>query len=288
MKLQSKNIQPVKILILNLMPTKEDTERQLLSRLKFSFLPIETTFLTTASYECKNTSKEHMEKFYKTLDQVRDEYFDGMIITGAPVETMEFEEVLYWDELKEIMDWADEHTKSVLHICWGAQAGIHYHYGIQKHSLKKKLSGVYAHHIYDTAHPLMHGIEEGFVAPHSRYTSVLRSDVEKINGLSLLAGSDETECYIAADENCRHIFVMGHMEYDLMTLDGEYHRDLKKEGSNPEIPANYYPDNDPSKEPMFTWFNDSTVFFSNWIHNYLYEEAAEVSAAMSRQKVCYN
>lgn len=289
MKLQNKNMQPMKILILNLMPTKEDTERQLLSRLKFSFLPIETTFLTTATYESKNTSKEHMEKFYKTLDQVKNEYFDGMIITGAPVETLEFDDVLYWEELKTIMDWADLHTKSVLHICWGAQAGIYYHYGIQKRSLPKKLSGIYSHHIYDNSHPLLHGIEEGFVAPHSRYTTVLREDVLKVPELSLLAGSDETECYIVADRNCKHIFVMGHMEYDLMTLDGEYNRDLAKPEVNPEIPCNYYPDNDPTKKPEFSWFNDSTVFFSNWVHNYLYEEAEDqIRMLVGRQKVCFN
>lgn len=290
MTIQSKTIQPIKILILNLMPTKEDTERQLLSRLKFSFLPIETTFLTTATYEGKNTSKEHMEKFYKTLDQVKDEFFDGMIITGAPVETLEFDEVLYWEELKNIMDWANFHTKSVLHICWGAQAGIYYHYGVKKRDLNEKLSGIYAHHIYDGSHPLMHGIEEGFVAPHSRYTTVLREDVRNVPELTLLAGSDETECYIVADKNCKNIFVMGHMEYDLMTLDGEYHRDLAKEDVNPSIPCNYYPNNDPTKEPEFTWFNDSTVFFSNWVHNYLMteEQQPELPRTLGRQKACFN
>lgn len=290
MTLQSKTVQPLKILILNLMPTKEETERQLLSRLKFSFLPIETTFLTTATYESKNASKEHMEKYYKTLDDVRNEFFDGMIITGAPVETLEFHEVLYWEELKEIMDWANLHTKSVLHICWGAQAGIYYHYGVQKRPLEKKLSGIYAHHVYAKNHPLMEGIEEGFVAPHSRYTTVLREDVFKIPELTLLAGSDETECYIVADKQCKNVFVMGHMEYDRMTLNQEYHRDLAKEGVNPEIPHNYYPDNDPSKEPDFTWLNDSTVFFSNWVHNYLYTEEAteEVEIRVRQQKACYN
>lgn len=281
---------PIKILILNLMPTKEETERQLLSRLKFSFLPIETTFLTTATYEGKNTSKEHMEKFYKTLDQVKDEYFDGMIITGAPVETLEFDEVLYWEELKTIMDWAKIHTKSVLHICWGAQAGIYYHYGVQKRPLKEKLSGIYAHHVYEKEHPLMQGIKEGFVAPHSRYTTVLREDVLQIPELTLLAGGDETECYIVADTDCKNIFVMGHMEYDLMTLDGEYHRDLAKEGLNPAIPHNYYPDNDPSKKPEFTWFNDSTVFFGNWIHNYLKtdQQQEEPHMVITRQRACFN
>lgn len=290
MTIQSKTIQPIKILILNLMPTKEDTERQLLSRLKFSFLPIETTFLTTATYEGKNTSKEHMEKFYKTLDQVKDEFFDGMIITGAPVETLEFDEVLYWEELKNIMDWAELHTKSVLQICWGAQAGIYYHYGVKKRDLSKKLSGIYAHHVYDGSHPLLHGIEEGFVAPHSRYTTVLREDVQKVPELTLLAGSEETECYIVADQDCKNIFVMGHMEYDLMTLDGEYHRDLAKEGMNPAFPHNYYPDNDPTKEPEFTWFNDSTVFFSNWVHNYLMseEQQPELSRTIGRQRACFN
>ena len=288
MILKNKTNSPIKILILNLMPTKEETERQLLSRLKFSFLPIETTFLTTATYESKNTSKEHLEKYYKTLEQVKEEYFDGMIITGAPVETLEFHEVYYWEELKEIMDWANLHTKSVLHICWGAQAGIYYHYGIQKRPLPKKLSGIYAHHIHDQNHPLMHGIEEGFVAPHSRYTTVLRQDVTNVPELTLIAGSKETECYIVADKLCKNIFVMGHMEYDLMTLNQEYHRDLAKEDVNPEIPHNYYPDNNPENKPEFTWFNDSTIFFGNWIHNYLHTQVEdELNVSMIQQKACY-
>lgn len=291
MTLQSKISKPIKILILNLMPTKEVTEQQLLSRLEFSFLPIETTWLTTATYESKNVSKEHMQKYYKTLDQVRNEYYDGMIITGAPVETLAFDEVLYWEELQQIMDWAQTHTKSVLHICWGAQAGIYHHYGIDKRALPKKLSGVYAHHVYTKNHPLLDGIKEGFVAPHSRYTTVLREDIERENELTLLAGSDETECYIAADKQCKNIFVMGHMEYDLLTLDQEYHRDLAKEGLNPEIPHNYYPQGDITKEPEFTWFHDSTVFFSNWIHNYLLEETKSVTNPMIKlmnQKICTN
>ena len=277
------SMQTIKIAILNLMPTKEETERQLSSRLKFSFLPIEMTLLTTATYEGKNTSKEYLEKYYKTIEDVKDEYFDGLIITGAPVETLEFQEVLYWDELERIMDWAQTHTKSVLHICWGAQAGIYHHYGVKKHSLSKKLSGVYAHHVYKQEHPLMHGIDEGFVAPHSRYTTVLREEVLSHPELDLVAGSDEVECYIVADKNCKNIFVMGHMEYDATTLDSEYRRDLAKEGVNPSIPSNYYPDDDPSMQPEFSWFNDSCVFFGNWIHNYLNNQE---NANTNRQKVC--
>lgn len=281
------NIQPIKIVVLNLMPTKEETERQLLSRLKFSFLPIETTFLTTATYEGKNTSKDYLDKYYKTIEDVEHEFFDGMIITGAPVETLEFDEVLYWKELQRIMNWAQLHTKSVLHICWGAQAGIYHHYGVKKHLLEQKLSGVYTHQIYHKDHPLMHGIEEGFVAPHSRYTTVLRDEVRQHSELELIAGSDETECYIVADHNCKNIFVMGHMEYDAMTLDREYRRDLAKENVNTSIPCNYYPENDPTKQPEFTWFNDSTVFFGNWIHNYLNTDVVNRSRNQNQKKASF-
>lgn len=289
MTLKNRKNQTMKIVILNLMPNKEETEKQLMSRLEASFSSIEITLLTTATYESKHACKERMKQLYKTLDQIREDYFDGMIITGAPVETLAFEEVLYWDELRDIMDWAQTHTKSVLHICWGAQAGIYHHYGVKKHALDQKLSGIYQHEIYDTKHPLLQGVSEGFLAPHSRYTTVLEDEVRQIPELTILAGSKETECYIVADKQCKNIFVMGHMEYDCMTLDGEYRRDLAKEGVCPNIPKNYYPNDDSNMQPEFVWLEDSKMFFRNWIHQYLKanREVTEVAIGQREKKACY-
>lgn len=266
----SQDIRPINILILNLMPLKEDTELALLRSLSNTPLQVNITFIRTMSYESTHTSKAHLEKFYSNFSEVRKKKWDGLIITGAPVEKMEFEEVDYWDELTDIMDWSDTNVTSTLHICWGAQAGLYYRYGIEKYDLPKKLSGIYKHYTIHRSHELVRGFDDVFFAPHSRYTGVNADQINADKRLNVLAASDECGPYIILDEGGRNIFITGHPEYDTLTLDKEYKRDMAK-GIDPDLPVNYYPDDDPSKEPVKSWRCHANTLYSNWLDYFVYQ-----------------
>jgi homoserine O-succinyltransferase len=266
----SQEIRPLQILILNLMPIKEDTEMQLLRALSNTPLQVDCTFLKLATHESKNTSASHLNKFYITFDEIRKKKYDGMIITGAPVENYEYEEVNYWPELTKIMEWTKTHVHSTLHICWGAQAGLYYHYGIPKYRREKKLSGIYRHEVLHHKVPLVRGMDDYIMAPHSRYTEVRREDIEKHPELNILVESKEAGVFLIVKDDGSQIFVQGHPEYDRMTLNAEYHRDLQK-GINPEIPCNYYEDDDPYNRPMLTWRNACNTLYSNWLNYYVYQ-----------------
>ena len=266
----TQDIRPLRIAVLNLMPLKEDTELQLLRSFSNTPLQIEVTFLTTASYVGTNTPLSHLEQFYMTFDDVKEKKFDGLIITGAPVEQMEFEEVAYWEELKQIMDWSETNVTSTLHICWGAQAGLFHHYGVHKEMLSSKLSGVYRHRVLNRKEPLVRGFDDDFFAPHSRYTGISKEDVEKSGVFTVLAESDEAGYFILLAEGGKNIFVLGHPEYDRLTLDKEYKRDLAK-GINPDIPVNYYPDNNPEEKPLLMWRSHANALYSNWLNYYVYQ-----------------
>ncbi|MGN1456451.1 MAG: homoserine O-succinyltransferase [Acutalibacteraceae bacterium] len=267
----SQDIRPLKIIILNLMPTKIATETQLLRLLGNSPLQVDVELLQTVTHVSKNTPQEHLTSFYKTFDEVKDQFFDGMIITGAPVELMPYEEVDYWNELCEIMEWSTHNVYSTLHICWGAQAGLYYHYGIPKYNLDEKLSGVYVHRIHDVFHPLMRGFDDKILMPHSRYTGVHRSEIRKHDDLLILASSNIAGVAIVANKNGRQFFVMGHAEYDRNTLANEYFRDRNK-GLKPQLPYNYFPGNDPASIPMLTWRSYATILYSNWLNYYVYQQ----------------
>ena len=247
----SQDIRPLEILIMNLMPVKEDTETQ---------LQVDCTFLMLESHVSKNTSASHLNKFYITFDEVRKKKFDGMIITGAPVENMEYEEIHYWDELIKIMEWSKTHVTSTLHICWGAQAGLYYHYGIPKYPRKKKLSGVYRHKVLDRKVPLVRSLDDYFYCPHSRHTEVREEDIRKHDELVILAKSEEAGVFLVMSRDGKQIFM----------LNNEYHRDLKK-GMNPEVPCNYYEDNDPFSPPVLNWRNMSNTLYTNWLNFYVYQ-----------------
>lgn len=265
------DIRPLKILILNLMPTKVATETQLLRLLGNTPLQVEVDLLYTKSYMPKNVSEEHLYAFYETFDVVKKRRYDGMIITGAPVEQMPFEEVAYWDELTEIMEWSKTHVYSTLHICWGAQAGLYYHYGIPKYDTSAKVFGVFEHkNKWKAPVKLFRGFDDVFYVPHSRHTEVRREDVLKVMDLRLLAESDVSGVYAIADQNGRKIFLTGHLEYDPATLKTEYLRDLKK-GLPIDMPQNYFPDNDPSKAPVVRWRSSAYLLFSNWLNYYVYQ-----------------
>lgn len=266
----SQDIRPLKIAILNLMPLKEDTEVQLLRSLSNTPLQVDLTFLTTASYVGKNTATSHLDKFYQTFDEIKSNKFDGLIITGAPVEQMEFEEVMYWDELVQIMEWSKTHVTSTLHICWGAQAGLYYHYGVRKELLPKKVSGIYEHRVLHRKIPLVRGFDDVFFAPHSRYTGIVKEDVLAHEELTILAESDEVGVFMISAEGGNQIFVVGHPEYDRMTLDNEYKRDVAK-GLDIEIPKNYYPQDDPSQKPLLRWRGHSNTMYTNWLNYYVYQ-----------------
>lgn len=266
----TQDIRPLQILILNLMPTKIDTETQLTRLLGNSPLQVELELLQTSTHKAANTSEEHMIAFYKTFDQVRNNYYDGMIITGAPVELMDFEEVDYWDELCEIMEWSKSHVHSTFHICWGAQAGLYYHYGISKHILKEKLSGVFEHHLDYKNGMLFRGFDDTFYVPHSRNTTVLREDIEAVPALKIIASSDEAGVFCVKSESDRQIFVMGHSEYDWDTLLKEYERD-KEEGLHPAVPCNYFPDDDDTREPVVRWRSCANLLYSNWLNYFVYQ-----------------
>lgn len=265
------DIRPLKIIILNLMPTKVETETQLLRLLGNSPLQVDIELLQTATHTSKNTSLHHLTAFYKTFDEIKNQKFDGMIITGAPVETLPFEDVDYWDELKTIMEWSKKNVYSTFHICWGAQAALYYHFGIKKYKLSEKLSGVYNHRILNPLHPLMRGFDDCFVIPHSRNTGVSRDDIEKCNELEILATSQDAGVSIICTKNGRQFFVLGHAEYDRNTLATEYFRD-KNKGINPSVPYNYFPNDDPSILPPMVWRSNATLLFTNWLNYYVYQQ----------------
>lgn len=269
-KAMHQDIRPLKIVIVNLMPTKITTETQLLRLLSNSPLQTEIEFLQMDSHKSKNTPHEHLKTFYKTFDKIKDSRFDGMIITGAPVENLEFEKVDYWDELVKIMDWSTTHVTSTLHICWAAQAGLYYHYGVPKYPLKEKCSGIFKHKVNRKTAKLVRGFDNEFYAPHSRNTEVRAEDIKKIKGLEILADSKEAGVYIVFTKGGRRIFVMGHSEYDADTLKQEYFRDLEK-GLNPAIPKYYFPDDNPNKKPCAVWRSHASLLFSNWLNYFVYQ-----------------
>ena len=264
------DIRPLKILILNLMPTKIDTETQLSRVLGNTPLQVEIELIHTKTHKSKNTSEEHLLSFYKEFDDVKNNYYDGMIITGAPVEKLPFEEVEYWQELTEIMEWSKSNVHSTLHICWGAQAGLYYHHGIDKKPLKEKLSGVYAHTVDYKKSILFRGFDDTFFVPHSRYTTVEREDVEAVKELKILASSKEAGIYALATKRGKQVYLTGHSEYDADTLEKEYLRD-KNAGINPKVPCNYYPGDDDTKRPLLTWRAHATLLFTNWLNYFVYQ-----------------
>ena len=264
------DIRPLRILLVNLMPTKVATETQIMRKLSNTPLQVEPTLLRMATHDAQNVSDQHLETFYRTFDEVRNERFDGMIVTGAPVELMDFEDVDYWDELCEIMDWAPTSVFSTLHICWGAQAGIYYHYGIPKYQLDEKVFGVFEHYRVKPTSPLMRGFDERFLAPHSRFTEVRAADIEAHPDLELLSLSEEAGVYIAKSEDSRNFFVFGHPEYDSDTLKLEYERDVAK-GIDIAVPKHYFPDDDPTKRPMATWRAHAMLLYTNWLNYYVYQ-----------------
>jgi len=265
------DIRPLEILLVNLMPKKIETETQLSRLLGNTPLQVNLTLVMMNSHESKNTSREHMLAFYKTFDEVKDRKFDGMIITGAPVELMDFEKVEYWDELCEIMEWSKDNVYSTFHICWGAQAGLYYHYGIQKQLLPEKMFGIFPHHVDHKNPILMRGFDEEFWVPHSRHTTVDPEDVAAVSELKILATSDEAGVYALMTKNGRQIFIMGHSEYDRYTLKAEYDRDVSA-GLEIKVPKNYFPDDDPAKAPVMRWRAHANLLYSNWLNYFVYQE----------------
>ena len=266
----TQDIRPLKILILNLMPTKIDTETQLSRLLGNTPLQVEIDLMHTSTHKSKNTSEEHLLAFYKEFSEVKENYYDGCIITGAPVEKMEFEEVDYWAELCEIMEWTKTHVQSTLHICWGAQAGLYYHFGVKKYLMEEKLSGVYEHIVDYKKSILFRGFDDVFYVPHSRYTTVNREEIEAVRGLRILSSSEKAGVYAVATPGGRQIFLTGHSEYDRDTLKKEYVRD-KNQGINPNIPDNYVPNDDDTKEPVIRWRGHATLLFTNWLNYFVYQ-----------------
>lgn len=266
----TQDIRPLKILLLNLMPKKIETETQLSRILGNTPLQIELSLIRTKTHKSLNTSEGHLRAFYDTFDEVKNDYFDGMIITGAPVEMLDFEEVDYWDELCEIMEWSKSHVHSTFHICWGAQAGLYYHYGIPKHTMPKKLFGVYPHKADYAQSMLLRGFDDVFYVPHSRHTTISREDIEKIPELRILASSQKAGVHIIQKIGGRQFFVMGHAEYDALTLDAEYKRDLAA-GAPIRMPENYYPDNDPENEPIVNWRSHGNLMYTNWLNYFVYQ-----------------
>ena len=266
----TQDIRPLRIAVLNLMPTKIVTETQLARLLGNTPLQVELELLKTATHKAKNTSEEHMISFYRTFDEIKDMKFDGLIITGAPVENMEFEEVEYWDELCQIMEWSKTHVTSTFHICWGAQAGLYYHYGIKKYPLPEKLSGVFKHKTVHKNPILLRGFDDEFFVPHSRHTTVRREDIENDPRLKILAESDEAGVYAVTNHGGSQVFITGHSEYDRDTLKREYMRD-KAAGLEPKVPVNYFPDDDPTKEPVVKWRGHANLIYSNWLNYYVYQ-----------------
>ena len=265
------DIRPLEIAIVNLMPTKIETETQLLRLLGNSPLQVNITLLKTNSYVSKNTSEDHLSSFYNVFDDIKDKRFDGMIITGAPIETLQFEDVDYWNELEKIMEFSKTNVTSTFHICWGAQAGLYYHYGINKYPLKKKMFGIYKHTLNNPKNKLFRGFDEVYNAPHSRYTEIKKEDIDKVDDLEILSESEEAGVYVVASKNMKQIFVTGHSEYDKNTLKKEYMRD-KEKGLEIEVPVNYFKNDDPDLEPIVTWKSHAHLIFSNWLNYCVYQE----------------
>ena len=265
------DIRPIKVAILNLMPLKEDTELQLLRSMSNTPLQVDVTFVTVSSHVSKNTSLSHLNQFYERFVDVKDQYFDGLIITGAPVEQMEFEEVDYWEEMEEIFEWSKTHATSTLHLCWGAQAGMYYHYGLQKRMLDAKMFGVYEHKVMNRKVPLVRGFDDCFMAPHSRHTEVPIEAIRAVKELTILAESKEAGFFLAIADEGRKIFVMGHPEYDRLTLDKEYKRD-KSKGLPIDVPVNYYPNDDENEKPLLQWRSHGNILYANWLNYYVYQE----------------
>ena len=264
------DIRPIKILILNLMPLKEETELQLLRSLSNTPLQVDVTFMVMSSHESKNTSTSHLNKFYVVFDQIKDQKFDGMIITGAPVENMEFEEVDYWEEMVKIMDWSDRNVTSTIYLCWAAQAGLYHHYGLQKKKLPHKMFGLFWHKVLNRKIPLVRGFDDVFLAPHSRHTEVPIEDIRACGKITILAESEEAGFFLGMAKEGRQIFVMGHPEYDRVTLDGEYKRDLGK-GMDIRLPKNYYQNDDASVKPLLMWRAHANNLYTNWLNYYVYQ-----------------
>ncbi len=267
---KSQDIRALKIIILNLMPTKIVTETQLLRLLSNSPLQVDVEFLQVATHKAKNTSQSHLSNFYHTFDEVRDRKYDGMIITGAPVELMEFEEVDYWDELCQIFEWTKTNVYSTFHICWGAQAGLYYHHGIPKYTLPEKMFGVFQHKPLDLYHPLMRGFDDVYNVPQSRHTEIRFSDIALCKDLQIISYSEQSGIHLVSDLECRNFYATGHSEYDADTLAKEYFRDREK-GLDIKIPYNYFPDDDPTKTPVITWRNVGTLMFTNWLNYFVYQ-----------------
>ncbi len=267
----TQDIRPLNIVILNLMPTKIETETQLLRLLSNSPLQVDITLLQTTSHVSKNTSQEHMLKFYSSFDEIKDKKFDGMVITGAPVEHLKFEEVDYWDELCEIFEWSKTNVYSTFHICWGAQAGLYYHYGVPKYPLPEKAFGIFPHRSLDNFHPLLRGLDESFYVPHSRHTEIRMNDIAMVKDLQVLTYSDMVGIHLVSDMDCRNFFATGHSEYDRDTLYKEYFRD-KSKGLDIAVPYNYFPDDDPTRTPVITWRSTANILFSNWLNYFVYQK----------------
>ncbi|MDR1866016.1 MAG: homoserine O-succinyltransferase [Bacteroidales bacterium] len=265
------DIRPLRLLMLNLMPVKIITETHLLRMLSNSPLQVEITLLNTLSHISRNTPIEHLETFYKTFDSVKNRRFDGLVITGAPVEMMRFEDVDYWSELTQIMDWAGHNVTSTLYICWAAQAGMYHHYGVPKYVLPQKQFGIFTHTLNNAKAPIVRGFDDEFLVPHSRHTEVRRGDIDKVPQLEIVSESQQAGVYLVRDVENRRIFVTGHSEYDAFTLKNEYERDLAK-GMDIRIPYNYFPGDDPSKEPLMRWKSHASLLFSNWLNYYVYQE----------------
>ncbi|MBQ5314770.1 MAG: homoserine O-succinyltransferase [Oscillospiraceae bacterium] len=268
---EHQDIRPLKIAILNLMPKKIETETQILRLLSNTPIQVDIDFVQTKSHVSKNTSQDHLVKFYTTFDEIRNNRYDGMIITGAPVEQIEFEEVDYWDELCEILDWTRTNVFSTLHICWGAQAGLYRHYNVPKYTLPKKMFGIFPHYLVNYSNKILKGFDELFYVPHSRHTEIKREDIEKVEELEILTESSLSGVHMVASKNGRQFFITGHSEYDRDTLSNEYFRD-KNKGLPIEIPYNYFPDDNPENEPVFTWRCHANQLFSNWLNYCVYQE----------------
>ncbi len=267
------DIRALRVAILNLMPTKIATETQLLRLLSNSALQVEITLLHTATHESKNTDAEHLLNHYVTFEEIKNEEFDGLIITGAPIEQMLFEDVDYWNELTQILDWAETNVESNFYICWGAQAALYHRYGIQKYDLPRKMFGVFEHRVLEPNESLMRGFDDVFLAPHSRHTEIRSEDIANVNEIQILAQSDEAGVYIVGSKDGKHIFVTGHSEYDPLTLKGEYDRDVNK-GLPIHVPKNYYPNDDPAQAPHVRWRGHANLLYSNWLNYYVYQNTA--------------
>lgn len=264
------DIRPIQIGLLNLMPLKQDTELQILRSMSNTPLQVDVTFVNVSSHESKNTAPSHLNQFYVPFEEIKEKKFDGFIITGAPVEQIEFEEVDYWDELKGIMEWTKTHVTSTFHICWGAQAGLYYHYGLEKVQLEQKLFGIFEHRVKNRKIPLVRGFDDYFMAPHSRHTTIPKDQIESDERLTILAESEEAGVFLVMAEDGRQIFVMGHPEYDRMTLHTEYMRD-KEKGLPIALPKNYYPEDDCERRPVLSWRSHANDLYTNWLNYYVYQ-----------------